>query len=54
MVEEVVVVHVVDIEVEAVYALLVAHQFAMETVPILVGFSLEQLLTDQKQLSYPG
>ena len=53
LLEAVVVEHVVDMTAEMVEPVVVAHQFEMEMVPLLVGFSLEQLQLDQQQLCYP-
>ena len=50
VVEEVVVTHVVDIPVEVVEAVMVVHQFEIKMVPLLVGFSLEQLLMDHQKM----
>ena len=50
VVEAVVMLHVVEMAAELVESVVVSHQFAMELVPLLVIFSLEQLILDQKQL----
>ena len=47
-----VVAHLVEMAVELVEAVLVAHQFAMKIVPVRVGLSLEQLFLDKHQLRY--
>ena len=45
--------HVVDMGVEVVEAVVVAQQFTMEMVPMLVVFLLEELLPYHQQLFYP-
>ena len=44
--------HVVKMEVEMVEVVVVAHQFSMKTVPIMVGLPLEQLFLDQRKLFF--
>ena len=41
---------VVEMAAEVVKLLVVVHQFKMEMVPLLVGFSLEQILPDKQRL----
>ena len=53
LLKAVVVEHVVEMTAEVVESVVVAHQFEMEMVPLMVGFSLEQLHLDQQQLCYP-
>ena len=48
-----VVAHVVEMVVELVEAVVVAHKFSMKMLLILMGLSLEQLKLDQQQLFYP-
>ena len=48
VVEAVVVLHVVDMAVEVMWAVVIVHQFTVVMVPLPVCFSLEQLPIDQK------
>ena len=50
LVEAVVVSYVVDMAAKVVEVVVMAHPFEIEMVPILVGFSLDQLKMYQKQL----
>ena len=50
VVDAVLVSHVVEMSMEVVESVAVSHQFSMEMVPLLVGFSLEPLLMDNKKL----
>ena len=53
VVEELVVAHVVETTAEWVEEVVVANKFAMKMMTLVVGFSMEQLLTNQKKLCYP-
>ena len=51
--ETVLVSHVVEMAVGVLVAVVVAHQFVMEIVPLLVVLSMDQLLRYKQQLRYP-
>ena len=53
VVEALVVAHVVETTAEWVEEVVVANKFAMKMMPLVLGFSMEQLSTNQKQLCYP-